>query len=161
MATNQGTVKKTSLGAFSRPRTAGIIAIDLRDGDRLVNAAITGWRLATYCCRELRQSIRFRESDVRAMGRGRLAFEASGWRAGHEVIALPLCVKVWFLLATENGYGKRTRIEDFPVQGRGGQGVIAIQTTDRNGRTVGALQVRAKRSRAHQFERHPRPHAGR
>jgi DNA gyrase subunit A len=142
MATSAGTVKKTPLTQFSRPRTSGIIAIDLRDGDRLVNAAITDGDQDILLVASSGKCIRFHESDVRAMGRGAAGVRGIRLAAGHEVIALAIVREGLVLTATENGYGKRTRIEDFPVQGRGGQGVIAIQTTARNGRTVGALQVR-------------------
>ncbi len=142
MATSAGTVKKTPLVQFSRPRTSGIIAIDLRDGDRLVNAAITDGDQDILLVASSGKSIRFQERDVRPMGRGAAGVRGIRLAAGHEVIALSIVREGLVLIATENGYGKRTRIEDFPVQGRGGQGVIAIQTTERNGRTVGALQVR-------------------
>jgi DNA gyrase subunit A len=141
MATTAGTVKKTPLVQFSRPRTSGIIAIDLRDGDQLVNAAITDGKQDILLVASSGKSIRFNESDVRPMGRGAAGVRGIRLAAGHEVIALTIVSDGLVLTATENGYGKRTRIEDFPVQGRGGQGVIAIQTTERNGRTVGALQV--------------------
>ena len=141
MATSAGTVKKTPLVQFSRPRTSGIIAIDLRDGDQLVNAAITDGNQDILLVASSGKSIRFPESDVRPMGRGAAGVRGIRLAAGHEVIALTIVSDGLVLTATENGFGKRTRIEDFPVQGRGGQGVIAIQTTERNGRTVGALQV--------------------
>ncbi|HEX5786887.1 MAG TPA: DNA gyrase subunit A [Woeseiaceae bacterium] len=142
MATSAGTVKKTPLVQFSRPRTSGIIAIDLRDGDQLVNAAITDGNQDILLVASSGKSIRFHESDVRPMGRGAAGVRGIRLPAGHDVIALTIVSDGLVLTATENGFGKRTRIEDFPVQGRGGQGVIAIQTTERNGRTVGALQVR-------------------
>jgi DNA gyrase subunit A len=87
------------------------------------------------------KAIRFRESDVRPMGRGAAGVRGIKLPEGHEVIGLTVVGDGMLLSATENGFGKRTAIEDFPVQGRGGQGVIAIQTTERNGRTVGATQV--------------------
>jgi DNA gyrase subunit A len=87
------------------------------------------------------KAIRFAESDVRPMGRGAAGVRGIKLPAGHEVIGLSIIDEGLILTATENGYGKRTPLEDFPVQGRGGQGVIAIQTTDRNGKTVGAIQV--------------------
>jgi DNA gyrase subunit A len=142
MATSAGTVKKTPLSQFSRPRTSGIIAIDLREGDHLVNAAITDGDQDILLMASSGKCIRFHESDVRPMGRGAAGVRGIRLAPGHELIALAIVRDGLVLTATENGYGKRTRIEDFPVQGRGGQGVIAIQTTARNGRTVGALQVR-------------------
>ncbi len=141
MATSCGTVKKTPLTQFSRPRANGIIAIDLRGDDRLVNVAITDGQAEVLLVASHGKSIRFREDDVRPMGRGAAGVRGIKLPAGHEVIALAILSEGLVLTATETGYGKRTPVEDFPVQGRGGQGVIAIQTTDRNGRTVGALQV--------------------
>ncbi len=142
MATSGGTVKKTPLSQFSRPRASGIIAIDLRNGDTLVNAAITDGEQDILLVASSGKGIRFKESDVRPMGRGAAGVRGIKLASGHEVIALAIVDEGMVLTATENGYGKRTEIGEFPVQGRGGQGVIAIQTTERNGRTVGAVQVR-------------------
>jgi DNA gyrase subunit A len=141
MATSGGTVKKTPLSQFSRPRSSGIIAIDLRDGDKLVDAKITEGDAEILLVGSSGKGIRFPESDVRPMGRGAAGVRGIKLPAGHEVIALSIVQDGLVLTATENGYGKRTAVEDFPVQGRGGQGVIAIQTTERNGRTVGAVLV--------------------
>ena len=141
MATSGGTVKKTPLSLFSRPRASGIIAIDLRNDDKLVDVAITDGQRDIILVASSGKAIRFREDDVRPMGRGAAGVRGIKLAAGHEVIALTIVGDGLLLSATENGYGKRTPIDDFPVQGRGGQGVIAIQTTARNGRTVGALQV--------------------
>ncbi len=141
MATSGGTVKKTPLSQFSRPRSNGIIAIDLRDEDKLVNVAITDGEAEVLLVASHGKSIRFKEDDVRPMGRGAAGVRGIKLPAGHEVIALSIMSDGLILTATENGYGKRTPVDDFPVQGRGGQGVIAIQTSDRNGKTVGALQV--------------------
>ena len=141
MATSGGTVKKTPLSQFSRPRASGIIAIDLRGEDVLVNAAITDGRADILLVASSGKSIRFSEADVRPMGRGAAGVRGIRLPEGHEVIALSIVQEGLILTATENGYGKRTPVDDFPVQGRGGQGVIAIQTTARNGRTVGAIPV--------------------
>jgi len=141
MATSGGTVKKTPLSQFSRPRTNGIIAIDLRD-DKLVDVAITDGAAEILLVASSGKSIRFREADVRPMGRGAAGVRGIKLPSDHEVIGLTIIRDGLILTATENGYGKRTAVEDFPVQGRGGQGVIAIQTSERNGRTVGAAQVR-------------------
>ena len=141
-ATKQGTVKKTQLSAYSRPRANGIIAVELREDDRLVGAAITLGDQDVMLFAGSGKAIRFSETDVRTMGR--TAAGVRGLRlAGDddEVIALSIPDKELMLIATENGYGKRTPLNDFPVQGRGGQGVIAIQASGRNGRVVGALQV--------------------
>ncbi len=141
-ATKQGTVKKTPLSAFSRPRANGIIAVELREDDRLIGASITLGDQDVMLFARSGKAIRFAEADVRSMGR--TAAGVRGLRLGgsnDEVIALSIPDKNLMLIATENGYGKRTPLDEFPVQGRGGQGVIAIQTSDRNGRVVGALQV--------------------
>ena len=140
MATAGGTVKKTPLSQFSRPRASGIIAIDLRD-DKLVDVAITDGKEEILLVASHGKAIRFKEEDVRAMGRGAAGVRGIKLPKGHEVIGLTVVREGLILTATENGYGKRTPVDDFPVQGRGGQGVIAIQTTERNGRTVGAVRV--------------------
>jgi len=141
MATSQGVVKKTSLEAFSRPRNAGIRAVDLHDNDRLVDVAITDGKSDILLCASSGKVIRFSEDDVRPMGRTAAGVRGIRLAEGQEVIALLIGRGGQILTATENGFGKRTPIEDFPVQGRGGQGVIGIQTSDRNGRMVGAIQA--------------------
>ena len=141
MSTSAGTVKKTPLSQFSRPRASGIIAIDLRDDDKLVNVALTDGNAEILLVASHGKAIRFAESDVRPMGRGAAGVRGIKLPDGHEVIGLSIMSDGLILTATENGYGKRTPVDDFPVQGRGGQGVIAIQTTDRNGKTVGAIPV--------------------
>jgi len=141
MATSGGTVKKTPLTQFSRPRASGIIAIDLRGDDKLVDVAITNGEAEILLVASHGKAIRFNEADVRPMGRGAAGVRGIKLPDSHTVIGLTIIREGLILTATENGFGKRTPVEDFPVQGRGGQGVIAIQTTDRNGRTVGALQV--------------------
>jgi DNA gyrase subunit A len=142
MATSGGTVKKTPL---SRPRSSGIIAIDLRNDDKLVDVAITDGKQEIMLVASHGKAIRFKEEDVRPMGRGAAGVRGIKLPAGHEVIALSIVgdgMIGMILSATERGFGKRTAIDDFPIQGRGGQGVIAIQVTARNGRTVGAVQVK-------------------
>ncbi len=141
MATSRGTVKKTPLSLFSRPRASGIIAIDLRNDDRLVDVAITDGQREIILVASSGKAIRFKEEDVRPMGRGAAGVRGIRLSPGHDVIALCVVGDGLLLSATANGYGKRTAVDEFPVQGRGGQGVIAIQTSARNGRTVGALQV--------------------
>ncbi|MEO0421030.1 MAG: DNA gyrase subunit A [Pseudomonadota bacterium] len=151
MATSAGTVKKTPLTAFSRPRTSGIIAVDLRDDDRLVDVTLTDGGAHIMLFGSHGKAIRFDEDDVRPMGR-----TATGVRGirlpegegddGHQVIALislePEASDTTMLLtATENGYGKRTPASEYSVQGRGGQGVIAIASSERNGKLVGAVPV--------------------
>ena len=141
MATSQGTVKKTPLTAFSRPRASGIIALDLHENDRLVGVTLTDGQREVILVSSGGKAIRFPESEVRAMGR-----EAAGVRGikladGQELIALIVAGEGAVLSASASGYGKRTPVEEFPVQGRGGLGVIALQTTERNGATVAALRV--------------------
>ena len=143
MATSQGTVKKTPLTAFSRPRTTGIIALDLAENDKLVGVGLTDGTKEILLVSSGGKSIRFNESEVRPMGR-----EAAGVRGiklgdGQELVGLIVIGDGNILTASENGYGKLTPLDDFPAHGRGGQGVIALQTTDRNGSTVAALQVTA------------------
>ncbi len=143
MATAAGTVKKTSLEAFSRPRQAGIIAIELEPGDRLVAADITDGTKQIILCSSGGKAIRFDENDVRPMGRTAAGVRGIRLPEGEEVISLIILNEPGMILtASENGYGKLTPLEDFPVHGRGGQGVIALQTTERNGRMVGALQIK-------------------
>jgi len=143
MATSQGTVKKTPLTAFSRPRSSGIIGVDLRDNDRLVGVALTDSQREIILVSSGGKAIRFHEEEVRPMGR-----EAAGVRGiklgdGQELIALIVVGEGNILTASAAGYGKLTPLEEFPSHGRGGQGVIALQTSDRNGDTVAALQVLA------------------
>jgi DNA gyrase subunit A len=142
LATRLGTVKKTSLAEFARPRTSGIIALELRPEDRLIGAGITGGQQDIMLFAKAGKAIRFSEQDVRPMGRtaaGVRGLKLAG--ADDEVIALSIIGEGPIVTATENGYGKLTPIEEHPLQGRGGQGVICIQTSERNGRLVGALQV--------------------
>jgi DNA gyrase subunit A len=141
MATSQGTVKKTPLTAFSHPRASGIIALDLHENDRLVGVALTDGEREVILVSSGGKAIRFHENEVRPMGR-----EAAGVRGirladGQELIALIVVAEGAVLTASASGYGKRTPVEEFPPQGRGGQGVIALQTTERNGAAVAALQV--------------------
>ena len=145
MATSAGTVKKTSLEAFSRPRTNGIIAVDLRAEDRLVDVAMTDGDSDILLFASSGKAARFHESRVRAMGRTAAGVRGIKLAEGHDLIALLIIGSEGdagnVLTATENGFGKRTPLSDFPVHGRGGQGVIGIQTTARNGRMVGAVEV--------------------
>ncbi len=143
MATAAGTVKKTSLDAFSRPRQAGIIAIELDPDDRLVAADITDGTKQIILCSSGGKAIRFDENDVRPMGRTAAGVRGIRLPQGEEVISLIILNEPGMILtASENGYGKLTPLEDFPLHGRGGQGVIALQTSERNGRMVGALQIK-------------------
>jgi len=144
MVTAHGTVKKTSLEAFSRPRQAGIIAIELDQGDRLVGVDITDGTKQIVLCSSGGKAIRFSEDDVRPMGRTAGGVRGIRLPENEEVISLIVISdeQSMVLTASENGYGKRTPVEDFPIHGRGGQGVIALQISERNGRVVGALLVK-------------------
>src|SRR5215469_12020037 len=141
MATRNGTVKKTSLDNFSRPRSSGIIAVELNKGDALVGVAITDGKRDAMLFASNGKSIRFKEADVRPMGRNAAGVRGIQLAKGEAVIDLLIVSEGDVLTATEHGYGKRTPAADYPVQGRGGQGVISIQTTERNGQVVGAVQV--------------------
>ncbi|RPI14823.1 MAG: DNA gyrase subunit A [Lysobacterales bacterium] len=142
MATAQGTVKKTPLTAFSRPRSAGIIAVDLEPGDKLVGVAITDGSRDVVLCTSGGKAIRFSEEDVRAMGR--TASGVRGIRLPDDETVISLIIpdaEGLILTASENGYGKLTPADEFPLHGRGGQGVIAMQVSERNGGLVAAAQV--------------------
>ena len=146
MATTNGTVKKVALTDFSRPRSTGIIALDLDEGDSLVGACLTEGSSDILLFSNSGKVCRFNESTVRCMGRGARGVRGIRLNAEQKVISLIVlgendnsCI----LTSTENGFGKRTLLSEFPTKGRGGQGVIAIQTTDRNGLVVGAVCVEA------------------
>ncbi|WP_406672858.1 DNA gyrase subunit A [Natronospira sp.] len=142
MATRSGVVKKTSLEQFSRPRTSGIIAVGLKDDDALVGAAITDGGSHIMLFGSNGKAIRFKESDVRTMGRTASGVRGIKLPAGNEVVSLQIASDDCDVLtATENGYGKRTPVSEYSVQGRGGQGIKSIQTSQRNGRVVGAQLV--------------------
>ena len=141
MVTATGTIKKTPLTDFSRPRANGIIAIDLREGDYLVDVAITDGARDVMLFNNAGKAIRFNETDVRAMGRTACGVRGIRLQPTQRVIALIIADQGDVLMATENGYGKRTGIDEYPVHGRGGQGVISIQGSERNGDVVGAVLV--------------------
>ncbi|MFV8835218.1 DNA gyrase subunit A [Aquisalimonas sp.] len=141
MATRSGTVKKTPLTHFSRPRSNGIIALDLRGDDYLVNVGITDGERDIMLLSSAGKAIRFSEGEVRAMGRTAAGVRGMRLEEGQHVIALLILGEGDILTATENGYGKRTPLDDYPLRGRGGMGVISIRTGDRNGDVIGATQV--------------------
>ncbi len=142
MATSSGTVKKTSLMNFSRPRSSGLIALDLNEDDTLIGAAITDSNKDIMLCSNSGKAVRFAESDVRPMGRTARGVRGARLKKGERVISLIIPEPdVRVLCVSANGYGKRTEMEDFPVHNRGGSGVIALQTSDRNGELVGAVPV--------------------
>jgi len=162
-ATAKGTVKRTSLEQFSRPRSVGLIAIDIDDDDRLVGAAITSGSDHAMLLSSNGKAIRFEEGNVRSMGRTARGVRGMRLQGGAEVISLIIPQHqqidaedeaetagesdgiaespIYILTASENGYGKRTLLGEFPLRGRGGQGVIAMQTSARNGALVAAMQV--------------------
>ncbi|HHH39666.1 MAG TPA: DNA gyrase subunit A, partial [Sedimenticola sp.] len=142
MATSSGTVKKTRLTEFSRPRASGIIAVDLRGDDQLVGVAITDGNQDVMLFTTAGKAIRFHEDQVRAMGRAACGVRGIRLGEGQQVISLILTRPEGMVLTvTENGYGKRTPLDQFPVKGRGGMGVISIKVSERNGRQVGAVLV--------------------
>ena len=141
MATAQGTVKKTPLSDFSRPRSNGIIAVDLRADDYLVNVDVTDGSRDVMLFSNAGKAIRFKETDVRPMGRTACGVRGIRLTGAQKVIALIIVDEGSVLMATENGYGKRTLVSDYPTHGRGGQGVISIQGSGRNGDVVGAVLV--------------------
>ncbi|MGJ0485487.1 MAG: DNA gyrase subunit A [Methylomicrobium sp.] len=141
MATSAGTVKKTPLNEFERQRTGGKIAIDLQEGDRLVGVAITDGSQNVLMFSSDGKAVCFNETDVRPMGRNAAGVRGMRLAKGQQVISLIIGTEGTVLNITENGFGKRTRLEEFPCHNRGGQGVIAIQTSARNGAVVGAVLV--------------------
>ena len=157
MATRRGTVKKTRLSDFSNPRKAGIIAVDLDEGDFLVGAAITDGKHDVMLFSDAGKAVRFDENDVRPMGRTARGVRGMNLSDGQEVIAMLVApaevaegavaavedaaAPNSVLTATENGYGKRTPIAEYTRHGRGTKGMIAIQTSERNGKVVAAALV--------------------
>jgi DNA gyrase subunit A len=144
MATAQGTVKKTPLSEFSRPRPSGIIAVDLDDGDFLVGAALTDGKHDVMLFSSGGKAVRFEESDVRPMGRGAHGVRGMLLDKGQRVISMLVAEdeQQSVLTATENGFGKRTPIVEYTRHGRGTKGMIAIQQSERNGQVVAAALVR-------------------
>lgn len=142
MATSSGTVKKTPLQAFSRPLKSGIIALGLREDDHLIGVDITDGEQDVMLFTSAGKAIRFHESQVRAMGRTAAGVRGIKIAEGQQVISLMIARdNARVLTATENGFGKCTPVEDYPVRGRGGMGVISISTNERNGDQVGAVIV--------------------
>jgi DNA gyrase subunit A len=143
MATAQGTVKKTALSAFSRPMQKGIIAVDLESGDYLIGVALTDGTRDIMLFSDAGKAVRFAEDEVRPMGRVATGVRGMRLNEGQQVIALITAAdeSLSVLTATENGYGKRTPLSDYPRHGRGTQGVIAIETSARNGPLVVARLV--------------------
>ncbi|TSE27066.1 DNA gyrase subunit A [Tepidimonas thermarum] len=144
MATAHGVVKKTALDEFANPRKAGIIAVDLDEGDYLVGAALTDGQHDVMLFSDAGKAVRFDENDVRPMGRQARGVKGMTLEEGQQVIAMVVAEdeSQSVLTATENGYGKRTPITEYTRHGRGTKGMIAIQTSERNGRVVAATLVR-------------------
>ncbi len=141
MATTSATVKKVPLNEFERQRQTGKIAIELREDDHLVNVAITNGEQDVLLFSSDGKVVCFKETDVRAMGRTATGVRGMTLKEGQKVIALIIASTGTVLNITENGYGKRTALDEFPRHARGGQGVISIQTSARNGALVGATLV--------------------
>jgi DNA gyrase subunit A len=142
MATQNGIIKKTDLMAFSRPRAGGIIAININEEDRLVAVRLTDGEMEIFLATQRGQAIRCRETDVRSMGRTAAGVKGIDLAEGDQVVTMEAVAGAPSLLTvTENGFGKRTQIDEYPLQHRGGKGVITIKTTERNGPVVGALLV--------------------
>jgi DNA gyrase subunit A len=145
MATSMGTVKKTALDEFSNPRKAGIIAVDLDEGDYLIGAALTDGQHDVMLFSDGGKAVRFDENDVRPMGRNARGVRGMMLEEGQSVIAMLVAEdeQQSVLTATENGYGKRTSITEYTRHGRGTKGMIAIQQSERNGKVVAATLVHA------------------
>ena len=142
MATSNGLVKKTDLMAFSRPRAGGIIALNLMADDELIAARITDGSLNVFLGSLMGKAIRFHESNIRPSGRTSMGVRGMKLDAGDRIVAMEVLTHGQTLFSvTENGYGKRTSIDEYPVQQRGGKGVISIKTTERNGLVVSILLV--------------------
>jgi DNA gyrase subunit A len=138
-----GTVKKTSLAAFSHPKRGGIIAINLDKGDLLIDVAISGGNDEIVLGTRDGMAIRFKETDVRSMGRDTTGVRGIHLRKGDAVVGMSLVkLDANWLTVCEHGFGKRTEFTEYRTQSRGGTGLINIRTTDRNGKVVAMLTVR-------------------
>ena len=143
MGTRKGAIKKTDLTAYEHPRTGGIMAMGVEEGDSVIAVEMTDGRGEVFLGTRLGMAIRFLETDVRSMGRTAHGVRGLSLRNGDEVVAMAVVEPGGTLLTvTENGYGKRTELDEYRVQSRGGVGIINIQTTERNGRVVGIAHVR-------------------
>ena len=141
-ATKQGVVKKTDLMAYANPRPSGIIAIGLDTGDEVIDVRLTDGKQEVILTTRDGQSIRFREDEVRSMGRGAAGVKGINLESNDEVVSLEiLSPGASVLTVAENGYGKRTDIAEYRVQARGGKGIITMKATDRTGRVIGVQQV--------------------
>jgi DNA gyrase subunit A len=142
LCTRKGLIKKTALNSFANPRKAGIIAINLTDGDELIAVGRTNGDNEIILATRAGKSIRFPEDQVRPMGRSAAGVRGVALNDEDKVVGMEiLSPDATILTVTENGYGKRTPLDDYRVQRRGGQGIIAIRTNERNGQVVGIAQV--------------------
>jgi DNA gyrase subunit A len=146
MATAMGTVKKTALSAFSRPMAKGIIAVSLDDGDHLIGVALTDGKQDAMLFSDAGKAVRFAEDEVRPMGRTAAGVRGMKLQKGQNVVSLLTASdeSLSVLTATENGYGKRTLVSEYTRHGRGTQGIIAIDCSERNGKLIGAQLVAAE-----------------
>ncbi|MAZ80117.1 MAG: DNA gyrase subunit A [Gammaproteobacteria bacterium] len=145
MATSNGIIKKTKLSDFSRPRSSGLIAINLKDGNNLIEVSVTNGKKEIMLFSSAGKAIRFKESDVTCVGRSASGVKGIAIGKDQSVISMITSYKDDqddILIATENGYGKRTVINEFSLQKRSGKGNIAVKTSDRNGNVIGALKVK-------------------
>ncbi|HEY7533471.1 MAG TPA: DNA gyrase C-terminal beta-propeller domain-containing protein, partial [Nitrospiraceae bacterium] len=145
MATKQGIIKKTELSAYGNPRQGGIIALGLEEGDKLIGVQVTDGQREILLGTKQGITIRFKEDEVRSMGRTAYGVKGISLEEGNVVIGMETITPdstTAILTVTEGGYGKRTPVTEYRVQGRGGKGIISVKTTERNGLAVGFLQVR-------------------
>jgi len=142
MGTRKGTIKKTDLSAFSNPRPSGIIAMGVEEGDSVIAVELSDGKEQVFLGTRDGMAIRFEETDVRPMGRTAYGVRGISLREGDEVVAMEVVREAGTLLTVaQNGYGKRTELEEYRLQSRGGVGIINIQTSDRNGKVVGIAYV--------------------
>jgi DNA gyrase subunit A len=142
MGTRHGVVKKTELSAFSNPRAGGIIAMGVEEGDAVMDVQVSDGNSEVFIGSADGMAIRFPESDVRPMGRSAYGVRGISLREGDTVVAMQVLKPMGTILSvTEQGYGKRTAVDEYRVQSRGGIGIINIQTSERNGKVIGILQV--------------------
>jgi DNA gyrase subunit A len=143
LATRKGIVKKTEIAAFANPRTAGIIALGVEDDDALIEAVLTSGKDEVLLGTKEGMAIHFVEEDVRPMGRAAYGVKGITLEKDDEVVGVEVLEAGGTVLTlTSNGYGKRTAIDEYPLQSRGGKGTIDIKTTDRNGPVVGVKFLR-------------------
>ena len=143
LATTRGTVKKTALSAFSHPRSGGIIALSIDEGDSLLDALVTDGQADLFLASNQGKAIRFSESEVRPMGRGAYGVRGMMMRQDDFLVEMDAILgkEGYILTVTERGLGKRTPVEEYRVQGQGGMGIINIRTSERGGNVIGVCEV--------------------